>query len=405
MVGNNKHPRQGHPPRDALAEGDLTTAPRCGSPRGESPRWDSRKRGDQPKRGTIDGQDDPRVSVKEEAHRNFQVGSASPRGARTSSARRSCWPRKNNPSGTATPLAVVQISSIRQLSSSATRPVLLDTQGTGSIDLYRSELLTPVRSPAKRGSVTAGSPHKLVPWLEDFRLFLTIHAGIGETSRPTPDAGRPRQTSSLRTATSRIRISATYDEGDKPPVPDQRTPRVGLRPRGRLPVLGRQNLFQRFRVIERSTAADPGMFGLQTNISSATSARPTRNRPIAISEEKKILRRRHQLHPRLRAAQLSPTMRIASSREPTRPSIDFRGRKPRSDQPTGRSSSHPRGGRASAAGVLRRGQRLSEREKLLPELPAGGNCRWACSTASAWAFPLRSRPSRPLRFFRRCGVR
>src|SRR5205807_8328548 len=67
----------------------------------------------------------------------------------------------------------LQISSIRQLFQlSYLNPYVLDTRWTGSVDLYRSELIfSGFDRQANGGALTAG--YELAPELQVFRLFIT----------------------------------------------------------------------------------------------------------------------------------------------------------------------------------------------------------------------------------------
>jgi outer membrane protein insertion porin family len=217
----------------------------------------------------------------------------------------------------------LQISSIRQLFQlSYLDPYVLDTQWTGSIDLYRSELLfSGFDRQANGGSLTAGYDFtNIAPWLEDFRLFLTYTLEQVNVSAATGTQDvLAHQFSSGRT--SSVRVSFNYDKRDNRLFPTN----------GHLEsasaefassLFGSQNLFQRFRLIERFYR--PLWLGMvfKTNISFGyIRATDPINSPIAISEkffEGGINSIRGYV---LRS--ISPTLKIASTREPNAAIIDF----------------------------------------------------------------------------------
>src|SRR5947208_1277369 len=204
------------------------------------------------KRGTTDDKMLLEVSVKEKLTGTFQIGFGFAGGENFFGQAQLA---QNNLLGYGhTASLSLQISSIRQLFQlSYLDPYVLDTQWTGSIDLYRSQLLfSGFDRSANAGSLTAGYDFtNIAPSLEDFRLFLTytleqvsVSAAVG-----TQDV-LANQFSSGRT--SSMRISFNYDKRDNRLFPTN----------GHLEsasaefassLLGSQNLFQRFRLIDRKS--------------------------------------------------------------------------------------------------------------------------------------------------------
>jgi outer membrane protein insertion porin family len=174
-----------------------------------------------------------------------------------------------------------QISSLRQLFQlSYLDPYFLDTAWTASIDLYRSELLfTGFDRQAIGGALTAG-----YEIFEDFRFFGTYTLeGVDVIPTGTTALQLRNQFSAGRT--SSIRFSFNYDKRDNRLFPTN----------GHLEsasaefatsLIGSQNLFQRYRLIERRYR--PLFWGLvaKVNISLGyiRSTDPL-DRPISISEK------------------------------------------------------------------------------------------------------------------------
>ena len=273
------------------------------------------------KRGTTDDKMILEVSVKEKLTGTFQVGFGFAGGENFFGQAQLA---QNNLLGYGhTASLSLQISSIRQLFQlSYLDPYVLDTQWTGSIDLYRSELLfSGFDRQANGGALTAGYDFtNLAPWLEDFRLFLTYTLEqVNVTAATGTQDVLAHQFTSGRT--SSVRISFNYDKRDNRLFPTN----------GHLEsasaefassLFASQNLFQRYRLIERFYR--PLFLGLvfKTNISLGyIRATDPVNNPIAISEkffEGGINSIRGYV---LRT--ISPTLKIASSREPNAPIIDF----------------------------------------------------------------------------------
>jgi outer membrane protein insertion porin family len=273
------------------------------------------------KRGSSDDKMILEVSVKEKLTGTFQVGFGFAGGENFFGQAQLA---QNNLLGYGhTASLSLQISSIRQLFQlSYLDPYVLDTQWTGSIDLYRSELLfSGFNREANGGSLTAGYDFSNVaPWLEDFRLFLTytlervnVTAAVG-----TQDVLANQFTSGR---TSSVRISFNYDKRDNRLFPTS----------GHLEsasaefassLFGSQNLFQRFRVIERFYR--PLVLGMvfKTNISVGyIRATDPISHPIAISE--KFFEGGINSIRGYTLRSISPTLPIANVSEPNAGIIEF----------------------------------------------------------------------------------
>src|SRR5437016_1832404 len=266
------------------------------------------------RRGSADDKMIVEVTVKEKLTGTFQVGFGFTGGE---SFFGQAQLAQNNLFGYGhTASLALQISSIRQLFQlSYLDPYVLDTPWTGSIDLYRSELVfSGFDRSANGGSLTAGYDFtNLAPWLEDFRLFLTytleqvtVSAAVG-----TQDV-LANQFSSGRT--SSVPIPVTSDKRDNRLFPTN----------GHLEsasaefassLFGSQNLFQRFRLIERFYR--PMWLGMvfKTNISLGyIRATDPINHPIAISE--KFFEGGINSIRGYSLRSISPTLKIVNSREP-----------------------------------------------------------------------------------------
>src|SRR5438477_1331986 len=267
------------------------------------------------KRGSTDDKMVLEVSVKEKLTGTFQVGFGFTGGEAFFGQAQLA---QNNLFGYGhTASLSLQISSIRQLFQlSYLDPYVWDTPWTGSIDLYRSELVfNGFDRGANGGAATAG--YELY---EDFRTFITwtleqvtVIAATGSQDVLA------NQFSSGRT--SSLRFSFNYDKRDNRLFPTN----------GHLEsasaefaasIFGSENLFQRYRLIERYY--HPLIFGLVFKVNLSVgyirSTDPV-NRPVAISEkffEGGINSIRGYV---LRS--ISPTKRIATSLEPNAPLIDF----------------------------------------------------------------------------------
>jgi outer membrane protein insertion porin family len=216
----------------------------------------------------------------------------------------------------------LQISSIRQLFQlSYLDPYVFDTRWTGSVDLYRSQLLySGFERNATGGSLTGGYEFGdigrelgLGNLLEDFRFFLTYTL---ENVSVIANGEGARLLSNQFTSgrTSSIRLSFNYDKRDNRLFPSN----------GHLEsasaefassIFGSQNLFQRYRLIERRYWPLGYGFVFKANLSLGyIRATDPVNHPVAISEkffEGGINTIRGDL---LRS--ISPTLTIASSLAP-----------------------------------------------------------------------------------------
>ncbi|MFL5439604.1 MAG: outer membrane protein assembly factor BamA [Myxococcales bacterium] len=211
----------------------------------------------------------------------------------------------------------LQISSIRQLFQlSYLDPYFLDTPWTASIDLYRSELLfTGFSRLAIGGALTGG--YEL--W-EDFRFFTTYtleHVNVEATGLTNIlllnqfTAGR----------TSSVRFSFNYDKRD-----NRLFPTAGhlesASAEFATALLGSENLFQRYRLIERRYWPLP--FGLVFKVNASLGyirSTDAVNRPVAISEKFFAGGINSLRGYPLRS--ISPTVKIAGSRDPDAGQIDY----------------------------------------------------------------------------------
>src|SRR3954465_7127567 len=163
------------------------------------------------KRGSTDDKMVLEVSVKEKLTGTFQVGFGFTGGENFFAQAQLA---QNNLLGYGhTASLSLQISSIRQLFQlSYLDPYVLDSKWTGSVDLYRSELLfSGFDRQANGGSLTAGYDFtNIAAWMEDFRLFLTYTLEKVNVTAATGTADvLANQFSSGRT--SSIRFSFNYD--------------------------------------------------------------------------------------------------------------------------------------------------------------------------------------------------
>jgi outer membrane protein insertion porin family len=273
------------------------------------------------KRGTTDDKMMLDVSIKEKLTGTFQIGFGFAGGENFFGQAQLA---QNNLFGYGhTASLSLQISSIRQLFQlSYLDPYVLDTQWTGSIDLYRSELVfSGFDRQANGGALTAGYDFtNLRPWLEDFRLFVTYTLEqVNVTAATGTQDVLAHQFTSGRT--SSIRISFNYDKRDNRLFPTN----------GHLEsasaefatsLLGSQNLFQRYRLIQRFYR--PLIWGMvfKTNISIGyIRATDPINNPIAISE--KFFEGGINSIRGYTLRSISPTLKIVNAREPNAAIIDF----------------------------------------------------------------------------------
>ena len=210
-----------------------------------------------------------------------------------------------------------QISSLRQLFQlSYLDPYFLDSAWTASIDLYRSELLfTGFDRQAVGGALTAG--YEL---FEDFRFFGTYTL---ENVDVVPTGTTALQLRNQFTAgrTSSLRLSFNYDKRDNRLFPTN----------GHLEsasaefatsLIGSQNLFQRYRLIERRYR--PLFWGLVAKVNLSLgyirSTDPL-NRPVSISE--KFFAGGINSIRGYTLRSISPTKKILASRDPDAGVFDY----------------------------------------------------------------------------------
>jgi outer membrane protein insertion porin family len=210
-----------------------------------------------------------------------------------------------------------QISSLRQLFQlSYLDPYFLDTAWTASIDLYRSELVfTGFDRRAIGGALTAG--YEL---FEDFRFFGTYTLeGVDVIPNGTTALQLRNQFTAGRT--SSVRFSFNYDKRDNRLFPTN----------GHLEsasaefatsLIGSENLFQRYRLIERRYR--PLFWGLVAKMNlSVGYIRSTdpRDRPISISE--KFFAGGINSIRGYTLRSISPTVKILASKDPAAGILDF----------------------------------------------------------------------------------
>ncbi len=210
-----------------------------------------------------------------------------------------------------------QISSLRQLFQlSYLDPYFLDTAWTASIDLYRSELLfTGFDRRAIGGALTAG-----YEIFEDFRFFGT-YTLEGVDVIPSGNTALLLRNQFTAGRTSSIRFSFNYDKRDNRLFPTN----------GHLEsasaefatsLLGSQNLFQRYRLIERRYR--PLFWGLVFKVNLSLGyirATEPLDRPVAISE--KFFAGGINSIRGYTLRSISPTKKIPASRDPDAGLIDY----------------------------------------------------------------------------------
>ena len=267
------------------------------------------------KRGSTDDKMMLEVSVKEKLTGTFQVGFGFTGGE---SFFGQAQLAQNNLLGYGhTASLSLQISSIRQLFQlSYLDPYVWDTPWTGSVDLYRSELLfSGFDRQANGGAATGG--YEL---FEDFRTFITYTLEQVDVI-PSPGSEDVLANQFTSGRTSSVRLSFNYDKRD-----NRLFPTAGHLESASAEfassAFGSQNLFQRFRLIERYY--HPLVWGLVFKVNlSLGYIRATEpiHHQIAISEkffEGGINSIRGYV---LRT--ISPTKKIVSTLEPNSPLIDF----------------------------------------------------------------------------------
>ena len=269
------------------------------------------------RRGSADDKMVIEVSVKEKLTGTFQVGFGFTGGE---SFFGQAQLAQNNLFGYGhTASLALQISSIRQLFQlSYLDPYVLDTRWTGSVDLYRSELLfSGFDRQANGGALTGGYE---LPFLEDFRFFATYTLekvnvqASGESQKLLAHQFTSGRTSS-------VRLSFNYDRRD-----NRLFPTAGHLESASAEfassIFDSQNLFQRYRLIERNYHPLP--FGLVFKINLSLGyirATDPIGRPIAISE--KFFEGGINSIRGYSLRSISPTKKIASSLQPDSGTIDF----------------------------------------------------------------------------------
>jgi outer membrane protein insertion porin family len=210
-----------------------------------------------------------------------------------------------------------QISSIRQLFQlSYLDPYFLDSNWTTSIDLYRSELLfTGFDRKAIGGALTAG-----LEIFEDLRFFATYTLENVEVD-PSGNTALLLRNQFTAGRTSSVRFSFNYDKRDNRLFPTN----------GHLEsasaefatsLLGSQNLFQRYRLIERRYR--PLFWGLVFKVNMSLGyirATDPLNHPVAISE--KFFAGGINSIRGYSLRSISPTTKIPASRDPDAGLIDY----------------------------------------------------------------------------------
>ncbi len=273
------------------------------------------------RRGSTDDKMILEVAIKEKLTGTFQVGFGFTGGE---SFFGTAQLSQNNLLGYGTTASLsLQLSSIRQLFQlSYLDPYLFDTKWTGSIDLYRSQLAyTGFTRDATGGSATAGYElGAFAPYLEDFRLFLTYTLEKVDVTTTSASAQLLKnQFSSGRT--SSLRFSFNFDKRDNRLFPTDGHLESASAEYASA-AFGSQNLFQRYRLVERVyRPIGLGLvFKLNLGLGYIKETDPI-DRPIAISEKffggginsirGYVLR------------SISPTTRIASSLSPSAGTVDF----------------------------------------------------------------------------------
>jgi outer membrane protein insertion porin family len=210
-----------------------------------------------------------------------------------------------------------QISSVRQLFQlSYLDPYFFDTNWTASIDLYRSELLfTGFDRKAIGGALTAG-----YEIFEDFRFFGT-YTLEGVDVVPSGNTALLLRNQFTAGRTSSVRFSFNYDKRDNRLFPTS----------GHLEsasaefatsLLSSQNLFQRYRLVERRYR--PLFWGLVFKVNMALGyirASEPIDHPVAISE--KFFAGGINSIRGYSLRSISPTKKIPATRDPDAGLIDY----------------------------------------------------------------------------------
>ena len=273
-------------------------------------------------RGSTDDKMVLEVSVKEKLTGTFQIGFGFTGGE---SFFGQAQLAQNNLFGYGhTASLALQISSIRQLFQlSYLDPYVWDTNWTGSVDLYRSELIySGFDRQSNGGSLTAGYELSGIfgRMFEDFRLFATYT--LEKVNVNASGVAAQLLANQFQSGiTSSIRVSFNNDHRDNRLFPtaghlESASAEFAAQ------VLGSENLFQRFRLIERYYHPLP--FGLVFKVNASLgyirATDPLLHR-VAISE-KFFAGGINSLRGYVLRS-ISPTIKIASSREPQAGMVDF----------------------------------------------------------------------------------
>ncbi len=281
------------------------------------------------RRGTTDDKMVLEVNIKEKLTGTFQVGFGFTGGE---SFFGTAQVSQNNLLGYGTTGSLsLQLSSIRQLLQlSYLDPYLFDTFWTGSIDLYRSQLIyTGFQRDTLGGALTAGydftnfvdlGAHPWTRWLEDFHTFITYTLEQLNVTATTTTA-QLLQNQFLSGTTSSIRFSFNYDRRDNRLFPTEGHLESGsaeFAPG----FMGSQNQFQRFRLIERRYFPLGGgvVFKFNINAGYIRTTDPI-DHPLAISE--KFFEGGINSIRGFNLYSISPTVRIANSLTPSSGVVDF----------------------------------------------------------------------------------
>jgi outer membrane protein insertion porin family len=279
------------------------------------------------RRGSSDDKMVLEVSIKEKLTGTFQVGFGFTGGE---SFFGTAQVSQNNLLGYGTTGSLsLQLSSIRQLVQiSYLDPYLFDTFWTGSVDLYRSQLIyTGFQRNTIGGALTTGYDltnfaHKgdWTHWLEDFHIFLTYtleHLDVLATGT----SSQLLANQFVSGLTSSVRLSFNYDRRDNRLFPTEGHLESGSAEFASS-LLGSENLFQRYRMIERRyfPLGNGMVFKFNINLGYIRSTDPI-DHPLAISE--KFFEgginslRGYNLY------SISPYKAIASQLSPTAGIVDF----------------------------------------------------------------------------------
>jgi outer membrane protein insertion porin family len=281
------------------------------------------------KRGTTDDKMVLEVSVKEKLTGTFQVGFGFTGGENFFAQAQLS---QNNLLGYGhTASLSLQLSSIRQLFQlSYLDPYIFDTKWTASADLYRSDLqYSGFERQANGGSLTGGYELAgISDWsimrpfrgfLDDFRIFITYTLEFVNVVASTQQSELlANQFNSGRT--SSVRFSFNYDKRD-----NRLFPTKGYLTSGSAEfassIFDSQNLFQRYRLVQRYYHPVFWSFVFKANVSIGYIRSTDANRPVAISE--KFFEGGINSIRGYALRTISPTIPIASTKQPDAGISDF----------------------------------------------------------------------------------